>query len=613
MKSDVSSFLEVARSIYIDATAQCTADVSDLRDSMTIEARVEQEGMSFLTITLPRFAGDFETALKDGVVSPSLFLGFRKRGAIPVFLRGMLGKLFDHETGRIYDDQNLPFADDIPTIIAGIRQICLAFKKVEIPCTPEREFKAICNYIATEHTLEVSSLPREDIKRFSLVSSVLWHNLVGAIRVDNNIPRHGPGATSEGASGNQKFAWKYWHERLEPFFPFLGTGLPLGAWDHRDFENVTFLPEDQELPVRVVFVPKTLKSPRVIAIEPCCMQFAQQAVRDLLYEAIESNSLTAGHINFRDQSINQRLAISASKDGQLATIDLSDASDRVPHELALLMFQSNPELQGMIEACRSTKALLPTGEVLSSLRKFASMGSALCFPVEAMYFYTLCVDALLRKRNLPVNYSSVLMVSSDVYVYGDDIIVPSTDADTVLDNLQKYFCKVNRAKTFVTGKFRESCGVDAYDGVDVSPTYVRQLPPKNRQQAKELVSWVATANLFYKRGYWQTASLLFKRVERILGPLPFIQETSPALGRKTFWNARTIQRWNPSLHRFEHAAWVPGPVHRSVELGGFPALALGLSRLRDLNDLSVVRDVKHLERFALHGAVTLKRRWIPSS
>lgn len=260
MKSDVSSFLEVARSIYIDATSQCTADVSDLRDSMTIESRVRQEGLSFLTITLPRFASDFETALKNGAVSPSLFQGFRKNGAIPAFLRGMLGKLFNHETGRIYDDEDLPFADDVPTIIACVRQICLAFKKVEIPCTPEREYKAICNYIATEHALEVSSLPREDLERFRLVSSVLWHNIIGAICADNCVPRHGPGATSEGASGNQKFAWKYWHERLEPLFPFLGTALPLGAYDSREFENVTFLSEEEELPVKVVFVPKDRKS-----------------------------------------------------------------------------------------------------------------------------------------------------------------------------------------------------------------------------------------------------------------------------------------------------------------------------------------------------------------
>jgi hypothetical protein len=435
-----------------------------------------------------------------------------------------------------------------------------------------------------------------------------------AISATQCIPRHGPGATSEGASGNQKYDWSYWHDRLEPYFPLIDNAYPLGTpFDSKELEKVTILSEEDEIPVRVISVPKTLKSPRIIAIEPCCMQYAQQGILRVLLEAIESNDLSAGHVNFTDQSINQSLAMKASSTGQLATIDLSDASDRVPHDLAMEMFSANPILKDSIEACRSTRAKLPNGTIVSPLKKFASMGSALCFPVEAMYFYTICVVALLADRKLPVTRSNVKSVTRDVYVYGDDIIVPSTNAVTVLDYLQKYNCKVNVNKTFVSGNFRESCGVDAYKGYEVTPTYIRRERPTNRQQADRLISYVATANLFYKKGYWRTASFMFKICERILGPLPYVSETSPGLGRISFLGYRTAERWSRKLHCPEVRAWVPRGVNRTDHLEGYGALMKAFLKLEDLKNLPVSRDALHLEHSALHGAVALTRRWLPSS
>jgi hypothetical protein len=464
--------------VYIDATTTCIADVSDLRDLKTIRSRVENEGLSFLTITLPTFSRDFEQALEIGNIDSTMFRNFRKIGSIPAFLQGMVSLIFNRETGRFNDDEH----EETPTIIGAIRQICLLFKKVEIPCAPEREAQAFASYQRIEHEFEQFSVPERYYADFVSVSRVLWDNSMFAISATQCIPRHGPGATSEGASGNQKYDWSYWHNRLEPYFPLIDNAYPLGTpCDSKELEKVTILSEEDEIPVRVISVPKTLKSPRIIAIEPCCMQYAQQGILRVLLEAIESNDLSAGHVNFTDQSINQSLALSASSTGQLATIDLSDASDRVPHDLAMEMFNANPILKDSIEACRSTRAKLPNGTIVSPLKKFASMGSALCFPVEAMYFYTICVVALLADRKLPVTRSNVKSVTRDVYVYGDDIIVPSTNAVTVLDYLQKYNCKVNVNKTFVSGNFRESCGVDAYKGYEVTPTYIRRERPTNRQ------------------------------------------------------------------------------------------------------------------------------------
>jgi hypothetical protein len=659
MKSNASDQLELLEAIYIDATNKCTASVSDLRDLETIRSRVEKEGLSFLTITLPNFCRDFERSLAVGYIDSTLFRSFRKNGSIPAFLQGMISLIFDRETGRKINDEQTPngvVVDDFSTLIDSIRQICLSFKKLEIGCTLQRVHSAIHNYVEVEQSLQEFSLSESEIADFTVVSGVLWDVLVSPIRLADCNPRHGPGATAERISGNQKYVWRNWHDRLEPYFPLIGTGYPLGTSpDSEELEMVTIIPTDDEQPVRVVPVPKTLKGPRIIAIEPCCMQFAQQGIRSALYERIESYWLTRGHVNFRDQTVNQKLAIISSKTGQLATIDLSDASDRVPRDLALVMFRSNPDLQAAIDACRSTKAELPDGSIIGPLKKFASMGSALCFPIEAMYFYTICVVALLRAQNLPVTRRNCFTVSRELYVYGDDIIVPTTYAAVVLDYLRKYNCKVNTHKTFTEGNFRESCGVDAYRGVEVTPTYLRTLRPENKRQPERIVSWVATANLFYLKGYWHAATFMFKQCERIVGPLPYVSDTSPGLGRISFLGYQSAGRWNDNFHRFEIKALVPSPVYRTDRLESYGALSKSLQALelktsnvpsstdegsfltwfrekhgmamREGSGLEVrftsntsgilsevfSRDPLHLERFALHGAVVLKRRWVPTT
>jgi hypothetical protein len=609
--------------VYRDATIKCTADVSDFRDLITIRSRVEEEGLSFLTITLPQFAKDLEQALQKGFVDATLFCRWkRQRGAVmPAFLQGITRHIFDFETGKVIKNE-VPsklrgLSDDIPTLIDAVRQICLTFKKVELECTPKRVQAAFDSFISIEQSFENFSISEEDHAQFLHVSSMLWDNMVGDFNPSNILPKHGPGNTAEKISGNQKYFWRRWHDRLEPYFPIIDSGYPLGTpLDSEELKSVTIVTEDEEQPVRVVPVPKSLKGPRIIAIEPCCMQYAQQGIRDYLYGKLESYRFTAGHINFRDQSINQRLAIEASKTGQLATIDLSDASDRVPRSLAMEMFRSNQDLYDSIEACRSTRAQLPDGTIVSPLRKFASMGSALCFPVEAMYFYTVCVVALLKDRNLSFNPSNVFKVTRMLYVYGDDIITPSANAVAILDHLQKYNCKVNLNKTFVSGSFRESCGVDAYDGHEVTPTYLNRMLPENRRQAHEIVSCVATANHFYKKGYWSTAQFLFRRIEAVIGPLPYVSETSEALGRFSYLGYVSAERWNHKLQRLEVKALVTSPVYRTDRLTGYAALSkclLDLGAQPHKRSLTPESRSSSLERSARHGAVALKRRWVSAS
>jgi hypothetical protein len=102
-----------------------------------------------------------------------------------------------------------------------------------------------------------------------------------------------------------------------------------------------------ETPVKVCFVPKTASKPRVIAIEPVAMQYMQQAIADWIRPLIESKGrFTAGHVNFRDQTVNSNFARSSSIDGKYATLDMSDASDRVTcKQVSMTFFQLVPPVQ----------------------------------------------------------------------------------------------------------------------------------------------------------------------------------------------------------------------------------------------------------------------------
>ena len=613
MKSHVSNFLEVATTLLKEVVANCATKVSD-RDLKMIRSRIENEGLSFLTITLPNFCADFEKSLAQGYVDSKDFRSFRKSRSIPAFLQGMTNQIFDQETGRILDDV-ITYPHRYAKLVEGIRQICLAFKKIKLPCTSARTAKAVEGFVQIEQAFNLFPLPKEDDNLFKIVSSVLWDNLMVRLCHDQLFPKHGPGSTAERISGNRKYSWRRWHHRLEPYFPLLGTGYSLssGQFDVKseELENVEMVHSDDEDPVRIIAVPKTLKAPRIIGAEPVCMQYVQHAISEVLVKALQEHWFARGQINFSDQKVNQRLALDSSSSGRFATIDLSEASDRVPIGYALYMFSGNPDLKDAIEACRSTKARLPDGRIVH-LRKFASMGSALCFPVEAMYFYTLCVVALLKSRDLPVSHSNIKSVSRDVFVYGDDILVPVSDVASVLDHLRKYNCKVNVRKTFLSGNFRESCGMDAFGGEPVKPVYVNTAPPEHRQQVKNIISWVETANLLFEKGLLRTSMLFFSKVERILGELPWVSKESPSLGRNHPWPINPRKRFNRKTQQLEIRCWVTSPVYRTDRLEGYAALQKCLLKLEALTDLMAERDHLHLERSALHGEVAISRRWVPA-
>jgi hypothetical protein len=594
MKSLVSLLVHLLQ----DESRRC--DVPVTRDVETLRRRCRHEGDSFITITLAAYCAGFERSLDEGRLVPGSFGPF---GALatgtPKFLQGFLYRVFDKETGDL-------LAAPAVDCIRAVRQICLFGKKVVRPCTPARLKAATQAYVDCDESVELS--PTGKLwDRFGAVADILISDIaLGEDVLDEITPDHGPGATQEGVLGNAKWRFETWFKRLDDVgitFQRFAKGISSEAPDD-SCKPETLEPED-EPPVKVVFVPKTLKTPRVIAVEPVCMQFVQQGLARYLVGQIERSSLCRGRVNFRDQGVNQDLALRASADGSLATMDMSEASDRVSMAHYQRLFASHPQFRGLVDACRSMRAKLPDGRIIP-LRKFASMGSALCFPVEALVFYTsIIASRLVRAGHYPTR-AAVHKMSRAVYVYGDDLIVPADETSAIREDLEALGFKVNIRKSFGKGKFRESCGMDAYDGEAVTPTYLRRDVPTNRGDASGIVSTVATANQLYQLGLYKTAAALRKAVEDLIGTLPTVRATSPAVGwhaTHSMWLPPT--RWNKRLMRWEHLVWVPTTPRLSDPLEGEAALS---KCYRKIGSPSIDRE--HLEMTPRRYALALKRSWV---
>jgi len=277
------------------------------------------------------------------------------------------------------------------------------------------------------------------------------------------------------------------------------------------------------------------------------MQYMQQGVLRSFLEHFNRDDFLVKVIGFDDQGPNQDLARQGSLDQRTATLDLSDASDRVSNQLVRAMLRRWPHLHKAVDATRSRRAVLPGGGVIR-LAKYASMGSALCFPIEAMVFTTLIFVGIQRSLNTSLSrrYLSTRF-SGSVRVYGDDLIVPVDHVTSVVRTLEHFGAKVGTSKSFWTGKFRESCGREFFNGHDVSITRVRQVFPTQRQDVTEVVSLVSLRNQLYMSGYWDTCRWLDDYITGLLKYFPVVLPTASVLGRVSFLGYQT-DRMHPSLH-----------------------------------------------------------------
>lgn len=488
------------------------------RDIDTLKKRIDAEGIGFAAKILPTLAKNMFQFLETGEAA---YPGYKLQPGTkyPRFLKGIFYVVYG------------PFAtEEKAYAIDCIYQLSSLFKKIEgdypekILAEKYDEFKAVDLELASKfdnldessfETLELArALFNEDWKEFDVFGP-------------DSIPRPGPGATR---SKTPK------HMRYEPhmFFSMHQQSFPYEEWFYPDMWSVvgearSFLglinnPELGFPKARMMYVAKYYGTPRGICIEENESQWLQQGCANGMRSHVKRHPTLAGHVEFNDQSINRALALQASIDMEDATIDMEGGSDRHPRDVVSWVTQDNVDFHNAL-MCLSTRCIEPPvgdKKQILFLNKFAPMGSGLCFPVMGLMHYYLILAIVKRAHDADIK--------NRLYVYGDDIVLPTRYTDSVFDELPKYGMKLNRNKSFAHSNFRESCGIHAYGGVDITPVFVRRTLRPGKIDT--MVSAFATEELLYNKGLYHTAKCVRDLYEKTNGHVPFITSTSPLVGWK---------------------------------------------------------------------------------
>jgi len=531
-------------------------------------SRLTREGTSFLTKTLPRLGKALDRAL-SGEVQLNV-VGFRKiaHSKLPKLFGELFQLVFSHDgwvlpapcvrsirtlrqISYLFYKYELPYDSDLEQAVID-------------------QFRIAEQELSAHHDLfsEIAELVDSNPDGFHRVFPVSRRTLIRRARIllaevfssfdpKDIYPKHGPGAVSTKEKLWDKYTWTSMSPRLVEQYPldeYFYASLNAVCDNYHRFSEIDY----RETPAKVILVPKDSRGPRLISCEPLAMQWIQQGLGRAMVRHVERHPLTKWSVHFTHQTYNQYGALLGSARGNYATLDLKEASDRVSNGLVRLLF---PEpLLSALQSCRSQSTVLPSGEI-QMLNKFAPMGSALCFPVMALTIWALLTagspDAYASEWALKVrpefrktkqpdsvsdssqeeqvleeaavmndNVATILTNGSfsNVYdcrpqvsypigldigilVYGDDVIVPTAQAANAIETLESFGLKVNRDKSFTNGFFRESCGVDAFRGHNVTPVRFRTVW-SSTPSPEVYTSWIAYANWMHERGYLNTYELI---------------------------------------------------------------------------------------------------------
>lgn len=483
------------------------------KDKSTMLRRFDHEGLSFATKALPLLSEGLFLYLETGKVSyPSFVL--KEDTGHPAFLSGLFRLAYGQGEYQV-------------TAIKLIYQLSVSFAKLKGPYSDSVLVKQYNDFVATDKALA-------DIDWFSDVNLPILQQArveINSIFKDVDLdhlakPRPGPGATNTPVAKNMRFRPHVLYTQVNDVVDYMDM-YNVHPYDvvHQtkmwtDLHNNKISSPRSRF--KTVF--KKFGKGRGICIEEAEVQFIQQAYRRALYAVVESHPETTGKINFSKQDVNALLALMASWTGQMGTLDLSEASDRNARELVSWIWQDT-SFHDTLMALSTRYVDFPDVPGSESIRtfKYAPMGSALCFPIMSLLYWALCRSII---------HNSVLSntLKKDVYVYGDDIVVPTPAVEAILTYLPRFGMKVNTTKSFYRSGFRESCGVHAFNGVAITPVYVKHIPSTN--SVSQLVSCIAVESQLHAAGYPNTARLMRSEVEYHTGALPMVSNKTSLFGFK---------------------------------------------------------------------------------
>jgi hypothetical protein len=396
--------------------------------------------------------------------------------------------------------------------------------------------------------------------------------------------KHGPGAVAERLKQEEKSSFPNWPQKLQNTFPFEFCGKTAGSDRKR--------PSNHEVASRLICVPKTAKGPRLIAAEPTSHQWCQQLLLRFLFDQCRVHFGTH-FIDFRDQNKSGDMVLKASLDRELATVDLSDASDRLTCWTVERIFRTNASLLSALHAARTRYVRDEISDIPSflSLRKFASQGTATTFPVMSLVMLCIALGSTLGYHER-VTWAKIMELRTKVRVFGDDIILPTYGYERLVRAMDLLQLKVNVAKSYINGHFRESCGTDGFRGFNVTPSKPRTLVADSPASCQAVVD---TSNNLFNKGLWyasRTAEDLLpiqvRKYLRIVG-----RNEAGFSGLSSFTGGdeqHLIQRWNSRLHRNEVRVWSLQTKTRWSERGEFDGLLDFFARKHDSRNPRVVSE-----------------------
>lgn len=316
---------------------------------------------------------------------------------------------------------------------------------------------------------------------------------------------------------------------------------------------------------RFTTVPKDCKKDRGIAVEPSINLFYQ-----LGYGRVIRHRLKAAGIDLPNgQDLHRRLACDASIKGHLATLDLSNASDTVSRNLVRLLLP--PQWFSVLDDLRSKKTEFRGGWRV--LEKFSSMGNGFTFELETLIF--LCL--ILALSDPPQGERDLLQAGVNVFVFGDDIIIPTEYSDDVTSCLSFFGLTVNREKSFVSGPFRESCGGDYFEGVDVRPYFLKEFP-REPQQLISMANGLRRAckgngerSNVLRRSWFSVLDALPSHIRNLRGPEGLgdlcVHDDAESWRFRWRWSVRQFRVYQPVYRKIDWNNWKPDVVLAAAVYG----------------------------------------------
>ena len=641
------------------------------RDLVTIDKRFENEGYGFLTVALPALDAALLRGLSSGQFTCPKHFKTVPGGTIPRFLSGMFCKVFDPLTGRLVEDPDLG-------IITDLHQVLLLFKKTQL--SPENEeylhSKAVSEFYQCDDVAKLVTMPDRHDHLIGRVCKMLL-NTLNVKDVENASYKHGPGAVKEGYKANQKWKalfsaverddrdlqsagiWGIGENRsLDTSRPsdirgsqsglLLSYGVRISAFYNRlrscrndranDSLGQSLIGEtindgSSSSSAKLITVAKNSSSRRTITVEPMLKQYVQQGLNTLLRDSIKECRVLRECIALTDQSKNQVLALEGSLTDKWATIDLKSASDLLSVSLVKSVFRHHPDFFGHMMACRSPN-VQTEGKPLLTLGKFAGMGNALTFPVQSICYAVVCIAAILDSEGSTPSYGKVMRAARRLRVFGDDVIVDTKYVHQCVNWLERVGLRVNVNKSFLAGNFKESCGVDAFKGVDITPLYCRHRPDTLSDASPNVIaSIISLSNHLWMKGLYSASTCLKNEVEKALGKaLPLVSRDSGSFGWHTRLDAMTAHKWCRRTHRFMTRTLALAPIKRDDRLDGYAALLKCLSMSRGVGSYNtdsshkehyerysrslfpepMAMDKDHLSKTSIRYRNRIKQRWVPS-